>query len=87
MYKRNDPVMKTLGLCVKEKSLHHKTLPCHDFNMAGYLQYLPVRVCCTIIRLRYRTVYLLSLRVFICMYICIERLRCGVTVWLSGFGK
>ena len=70
--KRNDPVIKSLS--------------CNVFNMADYLQLRPVGGCYNVIRLRYCTVSILCLRIYIYVYICIERHRCHVTVWFSDFG-
>ena len=51
------------------------------------LKYLPVWVCCTVIRLCYHTISLLGLCIDICMYICIYIRRCHVTVWFYVFGE
>ena len=61
--------------------------PILRFNKADwiYLQSLPVGFCCTVIRLRYHTVSLLGLRIYMCKYICIKRRRFHVTILLYGF--
>ena len=52
-----------------------------------YSHLLPTGGFCTVIRLCYCTVYLLGLRIDICMHICIERPRFLVTVWFYDFGE
>ena len=63
--------------------------PVIRFNMADwiYLQLIPIGVCCTVIRLRYCTVYLLGLRINIRKYIYIEKRCCCVIVWIFDFGE
>ena len=64
-----------------------KILSCRVFNKADCLQSLPVGGCSTVIRLCCCTVSLLGLRIDVCIYICINRQSCRVTVWLCDFGE
>ena len=78
MYNRNDSIMKTLALYVNRNDLVIKIF---------HLQLLHVGGFCTVIRMCYRTISLLGLRIYICMYILIEKRYFHVNILLYVFGE
>ena len=63
LYKRNDSVMKTLVLCVKEKLPHHNNLSVYNPSLCD-------------VSVTYKTElshsFLTRLRIDVCIYICIS---------------